>query len=295
MSHSGTIVSVVLGSYQRRAFIELTIESIRKELAHTKHEIIVVDGGSTDGSVEWLGAQKDILFILQHNRGVWNGDQIERRSWGYFMNLGFKCAQGKYVCMLSDDCLVVPGAIINGISRFDQETTRVGNVGAVAFYWRNWPEQSEYWVGLTWGGKMFVNHGLYLKAALERIGFADEASYMFYHADGDLCLRLLEAGYSCIDSPNSYVEHYSHANLSVRSTNFASQQQDWNTYKSRWLPVYGETDTAWLFVAHVDPHNTASKYRAIREVRVNLLKSGLIKWMKTGLTLLGLRKIKQSA
>ena len=108
-------VSVVIGSYNRIDFLKLTLESVRRELEPAAAEIIVVDGGSDDGSLEWLIAQKDIVTIVQHNRGTWRGKPVKRRSWGYFMNLGFKSAQGKYVCMLSDDCLVVPGAIRNGI------------------------------------------------------------------------------------------------------------------------------------------------------------------------------------
>jgi len=45
-------------------------------------------------------------------------------------------------------------------------------IGAVAFYWRTWPEQKDYWVGLTLGGRMFVNHGPYLRSALEAVGYA---------------------------------------------------------------------------------------------------------------------------
>ena len=72
------------------------------------------------------------------------------------MNLGFKIAQGKYICMLSDDCLVVPGAIKNGIKLFDSKISSKNKIGAIAFYWRNWPEQKEYWVGYSFGDKMFV-------------------------------------------------------------------------------------------------------------------------------------------
>jgi glycosyltransferase involved in cell wall biosynthesis len=155
-------VSVVIGTYNRKRFLKKTIETLRDELdsAPFKSEMIVVDGGSTDGTLNWLKKQKDIITIIQHNRGKWHGKQIERRSWGYFMNLGFKCAQGKYICMLSDDCLVVPGAIVNGYHLFEKELEKGNNVGAVAFYWRNWPEMENYWIGYTLGGKLFVNHGM---------------------------------------------------------------------------------------------------------------------------------------
>ena len=92
-------VSVVIGSYQRRRFIKPALNSIRRELRDIRHEIIVHAGGSSDRSLDWLSRQKDVVLILQHNRGDWMGAKIERRSWGYFMNLGFKVAQ-EDCCML---------------------------------------------------------------------------------------------------------------------------------------------------------------------------------------------------
>src|SRR4051812_14880248 len=99
--------------------------------------MIVVDGGSTDGTLPWLIQQKDVISIVQHNRGEFRGRPIERRSWGYFMNLGFKATQGKYVLMLSDDCLLVPGAIDAGVQRFESLLAEGRKVGGVAFYFRN--------------------------------------------------------------------------------------------------------------------------------------------------------------
>jgi GT2 family glycosyltransferase len=233
-------ISIVLGSYNRKEFLILTIDSIRAEVnkLNVDTEIIVVDGGSSDGSVEWLIEQKDIISIIQHNRGEWQGKKIERRSWGYFMNLAFEAAKGKYICMMSDDCLIIPDAIKNGYELFEEELKQGNKIGAIAFYFRNWPEQKEYNVGITLGDKMFVNHGMYLKSALEEVNYIDEETYFFYHGDGDLCLKMLQKGYKTIDSPNSYVEHYSHANMEVRNSNNERQKEDWKKYLNKWEGIY---------------------------------------------------------
>lgn len=252
-------VSVVIGTYNRLEFLKPTIETVRDELHNLTHEIIVVDGGSDDGTTQWLIQQKDIISIIQHNRGEWRDRKIERKSWGYFMNLGFKSARGKYICMLSDDCLVIRGSIKNGIKLFDKLLKAGKKVGAVAFYWRNWPEQEKYWVGLTWGGKLFVNHGLYLKDALSEVGFADEDSYNFYHADGDICLRLWRVGYSTVDSPDSYIEHFSDANTYVRASNMEKQKLDWQAYLKKWNRL-GAPDRDWLEKVYIDRNKTADKY-----------------------------------
>ena len=253
------LVSVVLGSHNRRAFLEAALESVRANGMDFPYEIIVVDGGSTDGSLHYLASQKDVITIIQHNRGEWRGKKIERRSWGYFMNLGFRAAQGKYLCMISDDCLLVPGAIPNGVTLFENLLAEGQRVGAMAFYWRNWPEQQDYWVGLTLGNKMFVNHGLYLRQALEEIGWIDEDYYQFYHADGDLCLKLWQAGYKVVDCRTAFVEHCDHIKKSR-----ISNVRDWNSYLQKWDGIYYDAAQnqigGWLALSYTDPLKTYTHF-----------------------------------
>lgn len=231
-------ISIVIGSYNRKKYFKLTIDSIRRELENLNLdcEIIVIDGGSDDGTLDWLVKQKDIITMVQHNRGIWRGKEIKRRSWGYFMNLGFKAAQGKYICMLSDDCLIIPGAIKNGFNYFEKQLQLGRNVGAVAFYWRDWPKFSFYYAGLVFG-KIFVNHGMYLNSALTSIGYIDEDFY-FYHADGDLCLKLWDHGFECLACPDSFIEHYSHANISARKSNNIKQSEDYKKLLKKWDNIF---------------------------------------------------------
>src|SRR5580700_1830430 len=106
-------VSVVLGTYNRLSFLKATIASVRASQIGVPCEIIVVDGGSTDGTLDWLMEQRDIISIVQHNRETVEGKPRRKRSWGYFMNLGFKCAEGRYICMISDDSVVHPDTLAN--------------------------------------------------------------------------------------------------------------------------------------------------------------------------------------
>ncbi len=227
------LVSVVLGSYNRKTFLRKAIKSVRASKVDFGYEIIVVDGGSTDGSTEWLTKQKDITTIVQHNRGTWKGHPVERKSWGSFMNLAFKCAQGKYVLMISDDCLLHSRAMSNGVSFFEKRITAGVKLGAVPFYWRNWPKDNKYFV-IAIKDKVYLNHGMYLKKALEEVGYINEDDYMFYCADVDLSLRLRKAGYSIEATDGSLVEHYNHANMSIRQSNQAKHQKDIATFESNW-------------------------------------------------------------
>jgi glycosyltransferase involved in cell wall biosynthesis len=231
-------LSVVIGSYNRYALLPQTIQSVRDNAQGLDCEIIVIDGGSTDGALKWLIQQKDIITIVQHNRGEVNGQPIERRSWGYFMNLGFKATQGKYVLMLSDDCLLLSGALQTGLDRFSALEKAGRKVGAMAFYFRNWPQEQAYYVQKTLGNKLFVNHGLYLRQAMADVGWVDEERYQFYKADGDLCLKMWHAGYEVVECPGAYVEHYYDADEAVRQSNNAVLDCDRKAYAERWQGIF---------------------------------------------------------
>lgn len=282
-----SIVSIVLGSYNRKDFLIEAIESIRRNGIAVPYEIIVVDGGSTDGSREWLGSQSDIITIIQHNRPTLGGCTRQRRSWGYFMNLGFNCAEGKYIVMISDDSLLVPGAVMNGVRHCEALQGEGRNIGAVAFYWRNWPEQQDYWVGLTHGEKLFVNHGLYLRSALQQVGWIDEDRYQFYCADGDLSLKLWEQGYEVVDCPTAFVEHFSHANLTTRQSNLQHEQQDVKAYQSRWQGIFYDPSRPnkrdWMYLSHQDPARTAEGFTRARNhgrAAFSRIGNSLLRWLK---------------
>jgi glycosyltransferase involved in cell wall biosynthesis len=279
-------VSIVLGSYNRLSYLKKTILTIREEIEsfQLEAEIIVVDGGSDDGSVQWLVEQRDIISIIQHNRGIWKGHQIKRRSWGYFMNLAFKAASGKFIMMVSDDCLVIPGSIRKGIDHFEKRLAKESRLGALAFYWRNWPQDKDYFVGLAVGKRMFVNHGLYLNSALQEVGYIDADSFHFYHADGDLVLRMWKKGYVCEAAPDSFIEHYADAKTSVRVGNLTKQKEDYDFYLKRWDEYYQENkyEGGWVYKSFVDSHKTYRHFQWLyyRDLLVSIPKKVFYKLIK---------------
>jgi glycosyltransferase involved in cell wall biosynthesis len=229
-------ISMVIGSFNRLPMLKLCVDAVRKELTGQDYEIIVVDGGSTDGAVEWLVLQKDIISIIQHNRGEWNGKKIARKPWAYFMNLAFKCASGKYICMLSDDSLIIPGAIKNGIELFDKKLDEGLKLGGVAFYFRDFPVRKQYALAVNLGN-LYVNHGLYLNDAMKEVNYCDE-NYHFYFSDTDLVLKMKHMGYEVISSVNSFVEHYFEATPEIRaSNNDTSKEEDRMRLINKWAGV----------------------------------------------------------
>lgn len=261
------MVSVVLGSYNRLAFLKLAIQSVQNQENSPVAEIIVVDGGSSDGSVEWLLSQNHIITIIQHNRGEWLGKPIVRRSWGYFMNLAFKCSSSKYVCMISDDTLLHQTALDEAYRQFEKELKNGRKLGGLAFYWRDSVDAVDYHIGAPAGGLVYVNHGLYLNKALSEVDYIDEEKFKFYCADIDLCLKLWAAGYEVMPAVNSYAEHYPYATLNVRHGNQKIAQQDFLQIVEKWRQRYPHLTNRNLGDVHKksykDPFHTAKIYESI--------------------------------
>jgi len=228
------IISVVVSSYNRKPFLKKAIQTIRKNGITVPFEIIVIDGGSTDGSIRYLTTQKDVITIIQHNRGYWKGKRIEKRKLGLLYEYCIQGNHGKYVVMISDDCLIVPNSIMNSFNLFENELNSGKKIGGIAFYWRNLPYEKMYYIRQTLGHKLSINHGMYLRTALEDVGYFEENKYPFYYCDGDLSLKLWEAGYSIIDCKRAFVEHFHFAAMRLRQEN--SQRKE--VYKKIFMDTW---------------------------------------------------------
>jgi hypothetical protein len=93
-------VSVVVPSYNHRPYLEAALSSIAAQSVST--EIIVMDGGSTDGSVEILERWGDRLAFWRSHR---DGGQAAA------INEGMTHATAPYVCWLNSDDLFEPGGL----------------------------------------------------------------------------------------------------------------------------------------------------------------------------------------
>ncbi len=87
-------LSIVTGTYNRLPYLQKMAQSVRSSLGFgIPYEIIVVDGGSTDGSQAWCKTQKDIVLIEQ-------GELLGAIA---AFDAGFKRARGRYVVIGGDD------------------------------------------------------------------------------------------------------------------------------------------------------------------------------------------------
>ena len=252
-------LSVVLGTLDRLHLLQPAIESVRAQHVGAALEIVVIDGGSVDGTLPWLTQQKDVIAIVQHNRGEWRGRPLPKRSWGFFMNLAFRATSSEIVCMISDDCLLLPGTLQAGLHRLAELEAAGERVGGLAFPFRNWPDDRRFFVGKTLGGRMMVNHGLFVRAALADAGWIDEEAYRFYKADSDLCLKMWDRGWTIHDVPNAHVEHFVDPGEDLRTQNNATMAADRNVYTSRWKELAKAKLPSRLEYDWQDPDGTAER------------------------------------
>ena len=91
------MISIITGSYNRLNNIKRLISNT--VLANNLLELVIVDGGSTDGTVEYIKNlnNKNVKFI----------DYGKRSSYPHFSNLAIKNSKFDYICQWDDDALLI--------------------------------------------------------------------------------------------------------------------------------------------------------------------------------------------
>lgn len=97
-------LSLVMGTYNRLSSLKRAIAAIVASSKPLNIEIVINDGGSTDGTVEWLEQQKDKGLIVP----IFSGN-LEGITKAY--NKCFKRSSGKYIIWLSDDQIPIEDAL----------------------------------------------------------------------------------------------------------------------------------------------------------------------------------------
>lgn len=89
-------VSIVTVSYDTYFFVRLLVEKVREKAGPRAYEIVVVDRGSRDGTIEWLGLQSDVRLVnaKPNRRGHGHGQAAES---------GLQTARHDYVVLLDSD------------------------------------------------------------------------------------------------------------------------------------------------------------------------------------------------
>jgi hypothetical protein len=250
-------VSFVLSTRNRAGLLRLAVQSVRDQDLSVPYETIVIDGGSTDGTIDWLAGQPDLVSIIQHDRLPHEGSR-RRKGSGYSINLAFRLSQGKWICTLSQDSLLLPGSVEKALRHVEALESKGCNVGAGAFYFRDWPKMQRYLVQHTLGGMLMVNYGFFLKEALIDVGYAEEELHCSSEVYSDLSLKLWDAGYEVVDCPESFLEHLLPPSGEPDQQDDEVLVRDRHLMTERWTGRYTSPDAPEMFK---QPYQRFSDFR----------------------------------
>jgi len=214
---SAPTVSVIIVNWNGKHLLADCLSSLRSQ-TFRDFEIILVDNGSTDGSIEFVRKNfpEVVLITLLENRGFAGGN-----------NAGILASSGHYIALLNNDTRTDSNwlaALVNAAAS-DPE----GGMWASKILSYDTPDVIDnvglllYWDGLARGrGRLEVDQGqydrpeealfpsgcacLYRRKMLDETGLFDE-DFFAYADDVDMGLRGRLAGWGCRYVPEAVVYH----------------------------------------------------------------------------------------
>ncbi len=252
--------SIVILNYNTIDFIQACVESIRAFTQEGHYEIIIVDNGSTDGSVEWLQEQADLKCIFnEENAGFPKG-----------CNQGMSIATGTEIMLLNSDVIVTPRWHEQMIKAL-YSSEEVGAVSCVTSACSNFQQipvpykTMDIDVLLDFAEKynrsnpsLWTMHFtlvgfclMFRRSIYDEIGDLDERFSPGNYEDDDYCFRIMKAGYKLILCRDTFIHHYGNGTFVKKRTpeeekrhtekfnallrrNFAYFQEKWHLRDNRY-------------------------------------------------------------
>jgi glycosyltransferase involved in cell wall biosynthesis len=208
-------ISVVTPSFNSLATIRETIESVRgQDYPHWEH--LVIDGGSTDGTLDILKEYPHLIWLSEKDEGHYHA-----------MNKGIQRATGEVVNILNSDDCYHPGVLTKVGEAFAAHPDWDGLFGDIVYVdgqgreiYRRAEAKFDYNV-LRFGGVCYVMHPtLFVKKAVhDRLGFYRHKEFL-NSCDFDFILQLGRTGCQIGHLPEllvnyRYHEHGQSADLRV--------------------------------------------------------------------------------
>lgn len=229
------MISIVSGTLNRVSLLPKLIENTVD--ANKNLELVLVDGGSTDGTIDYIKNLNNpqIKFI-----------EVGGRSpYPHFMNLGIQGASHEIICQWNDDVILCNDwkEVLDEIeSQYDVYlfNWKYGSYeDSKDPEWLKGTDQSDGWCLCNLGdsgGEVVMNYGLYRKKIFREIGMYNP-EYQYYYADGDMSFRAYQFGYNVKDL--SYIKVCSLPVGKVASSHpkdHAIYQHNMELYRQKILP-----------------------------------------------------------
>jgi hypothetical protein len=279
-------VTIIVVNWNGRRHLEPCLGALTAQ-RYQPREIIVVDNGSTDGSVEYMAAHfPDVRVIgLKTNLGFAAANNVAIRE-----------SSGEYVALINNDAYADPDWLANLVAVAEADPT-IGMVASKMLFADRPGIINSTGIcvdraGIAWdreGGvpdtatsinaiEIFGPCGgaaLYRRSMLDAIGLFDEAFFM-YLEDVDLAWRARRAGWRCCYAPAAQVRHH-HSASAGEGSPFKSFQLGRNKL---WLLAKNYPARAcWKYVPLVIAYDVAAVvYALVARRDVHALRGRLAAW-----------------
>ena len=237
-SPNGPDVSVIVVNWNTRRLLSECLMSLYDTIRNITFEVIVVDNGSSDGSVEMVQARFPQVHLIanQKNKGFTGANNQALAIFG-----------GRYALLFNSDAVALPGAIETMV-HFADAHPQVGMVGAQLLNtdgsfqasFTHFPTlQQEFLILSALGRKLYghwyPSHGprdsqvatqadyvegaclLARREAVALVGGLDE-DYFMYAEEVDWCFRMKQAGWQVWYLPQAKIIHHGGASSCRQST-----------------------------------------------------------------------------
>ena len=216
-------LSVVVGTYNRLHLLRRCLMALVNKV-DVEHEIVVIDAGSTDGTIEYLEG-------LQGIRLVCDGKRLgQARSY----NRVFQTLTSKYVCWLSDDNVLRDGMLDLAVSILEEHP----EIGMVALKTRDviGPFQHAAYIGgISSVGILNCNQGVIRNSILRKVGYFGE-EFRDYGIDSDLTAKVLLKGWQVVYTKEIAINHYREWMMDTDSADYQKRMER----QTRSLQLYHE-------------------------------------------------------
>lgn len=245
--------SIIVVTFDNLIFTRMCLESVLGNTADVDFELIVVDNGSTDGSVEYLKWLED---AYAHVRLVANACN---RGFALANNQGVAAASGNVLVLLNNDTMTPPGWLSRLLGHLSEPS--IGLVGPVTN--RSGSESQIDVPYSTYGGLLEFSENRYHQhrgeqldvpslvmfcVALRRdiwdeVGPLDERFEVGLFEDDDYAVRVKAAGYRVVCAEDAFVHHFGQASIGKLSASgiygplFHANRQRWEEkWGQPWAP-----------------------------------------------------------
>lgn len=221
-------ISVIIPNYNGIKFLEKCFQSLIKQ-KHI-HEIIIIDNGSSDGSVEYIEKYFPEFTLIKNQTNL---------GFAAAVNQGIEYSSSEYIFLLNNDVELDEFCTDNLLKCMkNSENTFAVSSRMVQYHHKELIDDAgdEYtilgWTKRVGYGKSYHNYerqrkifsacagaALYKKSILNEIGYFDE-NFFAYMEDIDLSYRALIHGYECLYCPKAVVYHIGSATSGSRYNEF---------------------------------------------------------------------------